>query len=553
MDRFLPSYGRTAGNFTTAPPGTTIPAGATAAHGHGYAAPVSFSVTPRGSVLPIVLALDVGSTGTRGGLFDATGRPLSGLRHKVEHQFTSAADGTSTIDPDQVVAEICEVIGVVLTAHLRAAAAGGNGRRTRTAPPVSAVGIDTFSSTLVGVDATGRAVTPCWTYADARCAADVATLRDELDETAVQQRTGTRLHTSYLAARFRWLHRTDPALVARVTHWMSLSEYVHLRLLGTTAAGTSVAAWTGLLNRHTADWDPDQLAVAGIDRSVLSPVRHPDQTLDPVQVPRESDTGLGPKVLRLLAEARWVPGFSDGLASNVGAGGTDEDSAVIAAATSGAMRVLVGHTPERVGTGLWCYRVDARRSLVGGALNDVGRAVSWLESTVRLPDGVSLGELIAGDPQPTTPLVLPFLTGERSTGWAGGARAVVTGLSAAHGPADLARGVVEGVALSYARVAAQLREIAGAPRRILASGRVGADLPALLPILADVLQAEVTPVAIKRSTLRGTAVLTLDVVAPDVPRATVETGPSLTPDTGRADHYAGRLTEFEDTYRRLHG
>lgn len=501
-------------------------------------------MTARDAALPLVLALDVGSTGTRGGLYDATGRPLADLRHKVSHQFTTAADGTSTIDPDQVVSEVCEVIGTVLGAHLSG---------SRKAAPVAAVSIDTFASSLLGVAADGQAITPCWTYADSRCAEDVATLRNELDETAVQQRTGTRLHSSYLAARFRWLQRTDPALVARVRRWMSLSEYVHLRLLGTTAAGTSVAAWTGLLNRHTADWDDEQLAVAGIDRSQLSPVHHPDQTLAPDAGHDPSRTGIRSKAWALLAGARWVPGFSDGLASNVGAGGTTADSAVIAAATSGAMRVLVDHTPAEVGSGLWCYRVDATRSLVGGALNDVGRAVSWLKSTVRLPEEVSLTDLVTGDPQDTTPLVLPFLSGERSTGWAGAARAVVTGLSAAHGPADLARGMIEGVALSYARVAAQLRAVAGAPRRILASGRVSSDLPSLLPILADVLQAEVTPVAIKRSTLRGTALLALEVVAPEVDRAPAETGESLTPHPDRAGHYARRLAEFEDVYRRLYG
>lgn len=508
---------------------------------------MSFTVTARTAVLPLVLALDVGSTATRGGLYDATGQPLSGLRHKVGHQFTTGADGTSTIDPDQVTAEVCEIIAKVLTAHLAQA------RSAKAAAPISAVSIDTFSSSLVGVDADGRAITPCWTYADSRCAAEVALLREELDEAEVQQRTGTRLHTSYLAARFRWLHRTDPALVARVATWMSLSEYVHQQLLGTTAAGTSVAAWSGLLNRHTADWDPEQLTVAGIDAGRLSPVHHPDQTLAPVRPPKESRTGLSRKLWALLAEARWIPGISDGLASNIGAGGIDEESAVIAAATSGAMRVLVGHTPERVGTGLWCYRVDATRSLVGGALNDVGRAVSWLADTVRLPEDVPLTELVAGAPSTTTPLVLPFFSGERSTGWAGGARAVVTGLSAAHGPADLARGVIEGVALSYARVAAQLREVAGTPRRILASGRVSTEIPALLPILADVLQAEVTPVAIKRSTLRGTAIVALDVVAPDVPRAPVVHGDSLQPAPDRAEHYAARLAGFADSYQRLYG
>lgn len=502
---------------------------------------MSFTVSPSSATTPLVLALDVGSTGTRGGLFDATGRPLSQLRHKVHHQFTTATDGTSTIDADQVVAEVAEVITTVCRG-LREAS--GKHR-----PAIRGVGIDTFASSLVGVDDHGRAITGCITYADSRCSAQVARLRDEWDESAIQQRTGTRIHSSYLPARFAWLAQEHPDLMQRAARWMSLSEYVHLQLIGATAAGTSVAAWTGLLDRRTGDWDDPLLEQCGLERDRLNAVAPPSEPL----VPTGNHTDLPSKVWAMVAEAHWSPGISDGFASNVGAGGTDPRSAVIAAATSGAMRVLVDHVPEQVGSGLWCYRVDERRSIVGGALNDVGRAVSWLESTIRMPSAEELAELLGSDPDPDTPLVLPFLSGERSTGWAGGARAVVTGLGAAHDGGALARGMFEGIAASYARVAAQLSEIAGTPERILASGRVSADLPALLPVLADALQAPLTPVTIKRSTLRGTALVTLDVVAPDVARADPTTAPTHEPHPARAEYHRQRLVEFERVYAALIG
>ena len=41
-------------------------------------------------------------------------------------------------------------------------------------------------------DADGRAVTPCYTYADSRCGQLVAARRREIDEAEVQQRTGCR-------------------------------------------------------------------------------------------------------------------------------------------------------------------------------------------------------------------------------------------------------------------------------------------------------------------------------------------------------------------------
>ncbi|WNB85845.1 FGGY family carbohydrate kinase [Cellulomonas sp. ATA003] len=207
---------------------------------------------------PLVVALDVGSTASRGGVYDATGRPVTGLQHKVPHAFTTAPDGTSEIDPDAVVAEIEEI----LDALTRDPALG-----TR----IAGVAMDTFAASLLAVDADGRPLTGCLTYADSRCAGEVAALRAELDEHAVQQRTGTRIHTSYHAPRLRWLAGADPRTFAAAAGWWSLGEYVLHRLTGVDAAGTATAAWTGLLDRRTGELDAELLAAAGVRPEQFSP------------------------------------------------------------------------------------------------------------------------------------------------------------------------------------------------------------------------------------------------------------------------------------------
>jgi gluconokinase len=262
-------------------------------------------------------------------------------------------------------------------------------------------------------------------------------------------------------------------------------------------------------------------------------------------------TEVGPEVGRrwpVLAGARWFAPIADGFASNLGTGADDETTAAVAAATSGAIRVLVPEIPEHLPPGLWCYRVDSRRSLLGGALNDVGRVVSWLQDTVQLGEE-DPGLLLTAAPEPGTPLVLPYLSGERSTGWAASARAVISGVSTATGGAALFRGAMEGVALSYGRIADQLRTAAGDPRRIVASGRVTQDLPGWLQVLADVLGAPVEPATLKRATLRGTALHALEVLAPGTARAPVETGPTLRPVPAHRDHYRERAQQYDRLYR----
>ncbi len=476
---------------------------------------------------PLVLALDVGSTGTRGGLYDASGVPIRGSKTKIEHAFTTVADGTSTIDPDQVAGEIAQCID-----HL-----AGLGRR-----PIAAVALDTFASSLVGADADGRAITPCYTYADSRCAAQVHYLRSILNEDETQQRTGTRQHTGYLPPRFLWLNATAPDVVARVARWLSLGEYAWLRLIGTTAAGTSTAAWTGMLDRHAGTWDTELCELVGVGIEKLSPIAAPRATL----MPRLAVAARWPA----LSDARWFAPIADGFSSSVGAG-TGAPHVVLAAATSGALRMLVDGDLPNLPRGLWCNRIDESRSILGGAVNDVGRAVTWLDSTLRLPDAETLRSVLFDEPTPGTPLVLPFFSGERSTGWVGESRAVIHRINAATGPLDLYRGTMEGVAWTYARMLAQMLDVIGRPAEILGTGRVSNELPGLLQLVADATGVPVTPITIKRSTLRGTALHALEVLAPDAARMPPTRGATLEPVVSRATYYHRRAERYQVLYDKV--
>lgn len=486
-----------------------------------------FSVDVKGAQDPIVLALDVGSTGTRGCLYDGTGRSISKRRDKIEHSFTTHIDGKSTIDPDQVIDEITQLIDFLLQDDV--------------AHRIRAVSLDTFAASLLGVDEDGDAITPVLTYADSRSSAHVDQLRKDLDEDEVTERTGARLHTSHLPAMLHWAYKDRPETSTKVTKWMSLGEYIWLKLLGHTAVSTSSAAWSGLLNRHTGDWDDQMLEVAGVTRDMLSPIAKPTEPLYP-------KSNFVAKRWAPLASIPWFPCIPDGLASSLGAGAKGPDVPVVSFSTSGAMRVIVPGVPEKIPAGLWCYRIDDDRSIVGGALNDVGRMVTWMENVFQLPDLDRRHELLMADPDAATPLVLPFLTGERATGWASDARAVLRDVAYAEGPEDIYRGCLEGVALSYVRLAREVVKVAGSPDRLRATGRVANNIPGLVQIVADAAQIPVEPIDIKRSTLHGTALFALSVIAPSIPQHDVPLRETHQPHESRAGYYDDRMRRFEDLY-----
>lgn len=489
-----------------------------------------FDPAPAGAVLPLVLALDVGSTASRGALYDATGRALK-PRVKTPHAFTTRADGTSIIDPDQVVDELTGIISDLVQVAGKM--------------PIAGIAMDTFASSLVGVDAQGRAVTPCYNYNDNRCAQEVAGLRADADEDQIQELTGCRFHASYLPARLRWLAQAEPEQWAAAVRWVSLGEYVHLRLLGDAVAGTSTAAWSGLLNRRTGQWDPTTLALSGISASKLSPIADPEVGLRPA--PGSTADRLWPT----LRTAHWFPPIGDGYAATRGVG-TGLGSLVISLATSGAMRLLIddplGGDGLSLPSGLWSYRVDAGHSLVGGAVNDVGRATEWMNRELNLPDRAELEAHLHEPPSAITPLVLPFFTGERSVGWVGTARSTLHRVDFSTSALELYRGVLEGIVWTFQRITDQLLLLNPKITSARVGGRVAAEAPGILTVLADGLTLELVPVTIKRSTLQGNAFIALDVLAPDHPRIDVETGPVLHPDPVCARFYDDRQLQLDDLY-----
>lgn len=474
---------------------------------------------------PYILAMDVGSTASRGGIYDVTGRPVKGSKQRISHAFETDADGTSIIDPDQVAEECREIVD-----ELVAFAKDKD-------ITIAGVAFDSFASSFMLVSEEGKALTSCATYADSRCAPYVADVLERIDENEYHQRTGVRLHTSYHPPKFLWAQKEWPDRWEQAKWVMTIGEYVYLKLAGIIGLAVSAGAWSGIVNAHTGELDTPILEACGVPEEMIAPLYYPDEPAHP------TDTAWD-----VLNEVPWFHGIPDGWPSNVGPGAVDPSTLAVAAATSGAMRVLLPSVPKVIPDGLWCYRVTRDQAILGGALNDVGRAISWLERVVAPVDEEELAEVLGGDPSEYAPDVLPFFSGERATGWAANAKASFVGVTDDTTPLDLWRGLIEGLAVSYERVYEQLDEAGAQPERVVASGRVSTDHPQWLQILADALGCDVVPLAMKRATLRGTAIIALDVVAPGEERATPPFGEVISPVESRAEYFDRVRERFAELY-----
>ena len=470
----------------------------------------------------MVIALDVGTSSARASLYDARGRAVEGRFHQVPYEPITTRDGGVEHDP--------RVLLEAATACLDAVA------RAARHNDVQAVGVTTFWHGLLGFDAEHRPVTPLFTWADSRSAGDAALLRGALDEPALHGRTGCPLHSAYWPAKLRWLAHDRPADVRRVVRWGSIGEYLELALFGEAATSVSMASGTGLFDQDTLGWDAEALAAAGIEPGHLFPLR--DRA--------EGRRGLrAPWATRwpALRSVPWFPAVGDGAASNVGSDCLAADRIALNVGTSAALRVVTDGT-RRAPKGLWRYRVDRRRGLVGGATSEGGNVYAWCRRVLQLPDDDVLErELAARLPDDHGLTVLPFLAGERAPGWRGDRRAAIGGLSLDTTPVDIVHAALESVALRLALVYELLAPVASADHLIVASGGAINRSPYWRRMLADALGRPIHCSSESEATGRGAALLAMEALGAVADTAALRAplGDVVHPDAARHARYRAAL------------
>jgi gluconokinase len=437
-----------------------------------------------------VLAIDVGSSSVRAQRFDERAEPVDDLRH--EHYERG--------DPDEIVRLVRQAIG----------------GRDRDA---EAVGASCFGHSLMALDANGRPLTPVLGWRDRQSAGAAARLRSRIDPEAVRARTGAYLHPSLWPAKLAWLAETEPDVFCASARFVAFGDYLYEQLLGVVPpCSLSIASGTGLFDLQGHRWDAELLDALSVDESRLPPI---------------SDAALD----------GWYPAVFDGACSNLGAGCTGKARAALNVGTSAALRIL--YQTERLlpRPGLFLYRLDERRVVEGGALSDGGNLYAWLNATLAPSDG----DLGGREPEEHGLTFLPFLGGERSTGWDLNAKGAIAGLTFETTARDIRQAAHEGVAFRLAAIAALLPEV----EEVVATGQGLLSDPTWIQIMADALARPVTASLVEEASLRGAAVLTLERLGQPPPEAPL--GEVFRPREERAEAYRSARERQQRLYEELRG
>lgn len=478
----------------------------------------------------LILTVDVGSSSVRASLYDRTGRYVDGTEAQFPYSFKVTSGGGAEMDADGLVDLVVRAIdGTLSLAKDRA-------------DRIAAVAASTFWHSVLGVDQEGRPTTPILTWADRRGADDAAELRGRLNEAAVHRRTGCVLHSSYLPAKLLWLSRNSPEAYSRTEHWISPGEYLHRRLLGRAWVGTSMASATGLFDQNNKGWDVEVLEALPIKESQLSPIS---------DEPARGLRGGWARRWPALRDVPWFPAAGDGACSNVGCGCVARDRLALMVGTSGAMRVLWKSNSVEIPPGLWCYRSDAGRFVMGGALSDGGNLVAWLRKTVQLPDPDETEKVVSQmRPDSHGLTFLPLLAGERGPGWADHAHGTITGLSMATQPSQILRAALEGVALRFALIAEILDSAVPEERRVIATGGGLLGSRTWTQIMSDALGKPITASTVEEASSRGAALLVLETIGEieALENVGAPLGETFEPDFERHEVYRSALARQRKLY-----
>ena len=449
--------------------------------------------------MPTYLAgLDVGTTGVRAAILDLSGKIIASDYREY---------GSAYPHPGWVEQNGQDMIDQAFATCRSAVAASG------VAPgDIASVGFSSQRSVTVPLDAEGRCVRPAISWQDARAGAEVAKLAQQIDGAEYHRIAGVPLGTTWLIPKVLWMRANEPELYRRTARFVQVQDLV-LRAFGADDYYTDLPCmcFYGAWDVRQARWSDKLLGLFDL---------RPEQFGRPVQA--------GTRVGSLPAEQARRAGLAAGTALCVGAG--DQNCSVVGmgAIRSGMATVTLGTAglailasdqplsgltgmmiTNHAAGGLWEAEglSNAAASSYRWFRDVIGTAEKQAEAATGRSAYLMLNDLAASSPPGAKGLLfLPYLATAGTPRWNPAARAAFLGMSFAHGRGDLARSVMEGVAL-------EIRDMmsvwlgAGLKVEVLRLGGGATRCRLWNQIQADVYGRPVQTLRCQESTVLGAAML----------------------------------------------
>ena len=445
------------------------------------------------------LGIDVGTSGTKALLMDASGKVLATAT--APHDIASPKPGWSEQEPDNWWAATVQAVRAVI------AQGGVDGRS------VGAIGLSGQMHGLVITDAAGRPLRGAIIWNDQRSALQAAEIERRVGgRRKLIALVGNVAMTSFTLTKLLWVRRHEPRTYDRIKHLLLPKDYIRLRLTGEYAGDVSDMSGTLMLDQRKRDWSPKIISLFGLDRDILPPVVESHQVTGRVLASVAAELGLA-------AGTPVVGGAGDQPAGAVGNGVVRDG---LTSATMGTSGVVYVHSRRyttdpagRVQT--FCSAVAGEYCMFGCVLA-AGGSLQWYRNVLGTAEiaqaaqqGVDPYELLAAQAAAAPAgceglFFLPYLTGERTPHADPFARACWIGIHSRTTRNELVRAVMEGATFAMNDVVTILRGRGLKIRQVRLSGG-GARSEFWRQLQADVYRATCVTINAEEGPAYGAALL----------------------------------------------
>ena len=421
---------------------------------------------------------------------------------------------------------------------------------------VDAIGMTGQMHGAVFLDAAGSAVRPALMWSDGRAEAETAEIERRIPRAELVALTGNRSNVSFTAPKIMWVGRNEPEVMARTRWIVQPKDALRARLTGEVCGDVSDASATLLFDLRARTWSDEICGRLEIDRGRLAPLTESEACAGNLR--EDAARALG-----LPAGISIAVGGADAPAAALGLGlASEEDSdgaVLVSLGTGGQVLAPVAEPkidPEGRLHGL-CHVVPGQWCVMAAILS-AAASLDWVVRLLRPGDPNGARELLAAAakvPAGSDGLIfLPYLRGERTPHFDPAARGALIGMRISHGPAEMTRAVLEGVAFALGEGLDLMRAQGIEPRSgVVAGGGVNR---LWQQIIADVLNMPIALGATEHASARGAALLGA-VAAGIAPSTTKSTWPLpvdtrlMEPIAANAELYVDRSNTYRELYGRL--
>ena len=438
---------------------------------------------------PTILAIDIGTTHCKAGLFALDGTTLKIAKRPMVTE--RAPSGETYFDPEALWETAATVIR----------------KAVGSVDSIAAVGIASMAETGLLVDrqtGSARSFFVPWFDTAAQPQADL--IRRQSDPLERYLKTGLRANFKCSLAKVLWLRARDKSLLEGAI-WLSAADYIAYRLTGNFGTDCSLAGYTFAFRVDQRAWDSDWLREWRLSPDLFPPANPSGTPIGGIQSDVAASLGVTAGIPVAVCGHDHV---TAAFALNVTSSGKVFNS-------MGTAETLLGALQERplteddfhAGLIYGCHVAQGCGYWLG-SLSASGGSVEWLRA--QLSDKpLSYNEidalLASARPEPTGILYFPYLVGSGPPHADPLVRAAFIGLSASHSRADLLKAVLEGTVYEVEYIRQAGEHITGQPIPMLITAGGGTRSRPWLQIKADVSGCRIEASAEPEATLLGAALV----------------------------------------------